>query len=427
MPPASPAPGALAGIRVVEVTTEMGQYCGRLLADLGADVIKVEPPGGDASRGVGPFFHDQIGRETSLTYWYFNANKRSVTCDLDQHDGQHLFRELVKSADVVLDGHPVGHLDARGVGDAALRAIKPDLVYVAVTGFGLSGPHAPWKAPDIVGLAMSGIMTLAGHPDDPPNILSGNQGYITASLAAAQGTVLALFHRQRTGEGQLVEVSMQEALSIAQETAMPTWDFQKTSRERQGEILRLPGIGTYQTADGYIYSSVGIPGFGAPWTTLLDWMLEEGKAEDLVDPKYARALTGLNMRQLTAALTDPASLSALQPIMDRAQEVVATFYRGKRSVACYEQGQRRRLLIGIVSSPEDLVRSPQLNARDWFTTLDHDGTPVKYPGPPYRLSATPVTCQRRAPHIGEHNVAVWVDEVGVPAEDLPVYASEGAL
>ncbi len=419
--------GALDGVRVLDLTTEMGQYAGKLLADLGADVINVEPPGGDAARGVGPFFHDQVGRETSLSYWYFNTNKRSVTCDLDQHDGQHLLRELAKTADIVLESFPPGQMDERDVGYEALKAGKADLVYVTISGFGLTGPHAHWQATDIVGLAMSGILTLAGHPEDPPNQLYGNQGYIVASIAAAQGALLALFHKERRGEGQLVEASLQEALSICQETAMQTWDLQKISRERSGELLRMPGFGAYQSNDGYIYSMVGVPGFGAPWTTLLEWMLEEGKAQDLTEPQYAEALGKLDMRTLTKALTDPSVLAALAPVMERAQEVIAAFYGGKSSQECYEQGQARRLLIGAVSTPQDLLESVQFNARDWFVTLPHAGEAVRYPGPPYRLSETPVRYRRPAPAIGEHNLEVWVGEAGIPRADLPVYASEGAL
>ena len=422
----SPA-GALDGIRVLDLTSEMGHYCGKLLADLGADVIKVELPGGDPARGMGPFFRDEVGRETSLSYWYFNANKRSVTCDIDQHDGQHLLRELAKTADVVLETFGPGHMEARGIGYEALRAAKPDLVYVSVTGFGLEGPHARWRATDIVGLAMSGVMTLAGDPADPPNQIYGNQGYIAASIAAAQGATLALFHKERGGQGQLVEVSMQEALAICQETAMQTWDFTKVARERRGDFIRMPGMGTYKTQDGYICAMVGVPGFGAPWSALRDWMAEEGKAEELTEPQYAEKLGTLDLRTLTAAIGNPEALTALRPIMDRAQEVIGRFFAGKSCAECYEEGQRRRLLIGIVASPKELVEDPQLIAQDWFVTQQQRGEAVRYPGPPYRLSATPVAYRRPPPAVGEHNLEVWVQEVGIPPEDLPVYASEGAL
>ena len=267
--------GALDGVRVLDLSTEMGQYAGRLLADLGADTIKVEPPGGDAARGVGPFAGDVVGPETSLSWRYFNANKRSVTCNLDHAGGQRLLRALVRDADVLLESYGAGYMESRGVGYDALRAVRPGLVYVSISGFGREGPHAGWQVTDLVAQAASGVLTLAGDPAGAPQMLGGNQACITASLSAAQGALLAVFHKERTGEGQLVEVSMQEALSIAQETAMQQWDFQHTSRERQGEIATLPGVGTYATRDGYVFSMVGGPA-GASWSELIDWLVEEG-------------------------------------------------------------------------------------------------------------------------------------------------------
>lgn len=422
------SPGPLEGIRILDLSTEPGLYCGKLLADIGADCIKVEPPGGDNARGLGPFFHDEVGRETSLTYWYFNTNKRFVTCNIDEHDGQHLFRELVKSADVVLESFTPGHMESRGIGYEQLKALKPDLVYISISPFGLDGPHRDWKTADIVTLAMAGVLTLAGDPTDPPNRMFGNQAYISSSIAAAEGAALALFHRERTGEGQLVEVSMQEALSIAQETAMMTWDFQKTSRQRNGELIRLPGLGTYQSADGYIYSMVGISGFGAPWTVLLDWMDDEGKAENLKsDPEYLEFLQSMNMRTLTALLMDPDAMAAKAPILNRIQEIVTAFYRSKTSMELYESGQGRRLLIGIISSPKDLLENPHLQAREWYQTTEFRGETVTYPGPPFRFMETPITLRRTVAPVGAHNLEVWSGETGVPLADLELFLSEGAL
>ena len=390
-------PGALDGVRVLDLTTEMGQYAGKLLADLGADVIKVEPPGGDAARGVGPFAGDRVSRETSLAWWYFNANKRSVTCNLDE----------------------------RGLGYEALRERWPSLVYVSIRGFGASGPHAGWKASDIIGLASSGVLTLSADPDGPPQMLGGQQGYITASVAAAQGATLAIFHQERQGQGQHVDVSMQEALSIAQETAMPQWDFQQTSRERVGARGRLPGLGTYKTNDGYLYAMVGAPA-GAPWSVLLDWMEEEGAVEGLSE-EIAEGLRALNWQTLAAALADPERMAELQKLFPIAEEMLSKFMAERDTLALYEAGQSRRLLFGQVSTPKDLVDNPQLRARDWFVALEHDGQTIDFPGPPYRLSETPITIRRPPPPIGEHNSEVWVDEAGIPPDDLNVFSSEGAI
>ena len=424
---ADETPSALEGIRVLDLTTEMGQYCGKLLADLGADVIKVEPPGGDHARALGPFFHGESGPEASISYWYFNTNKRSLTCNLNQPDGQSLFHRLVATADVIVESFPPGHMDARGLGADAVRGQRPDLIYASITGFGLSGPHRDWRAPDIVGQAMGGIMVLAGHPQDPPNLITGDQGYICASITAAEGIMLAILHKDQTGAGQLVEVSMQEALSVAQETAVQYWDFQKIARGRRGDFIVLPGTGTYRTADGYIYSMVGVAGHGGAWPVLLDWMQAEGKSQGLEKSEHLEVLNTLDMRTLTAARMDSSLWKHLQSAMDRAQEVVSAFYASKSSRDIFEQGQGRRLLIGMVSSPQDLLDNPHLNARDWYRTVTRNNEKIQLPGPPYILERTTVQYRRMASAPGADNTAVWGSELGVSPHDLTVYAGEGVI
>ncbi|MCY3568145.1 MAG: CoA transferase [Chloroflexi bacterium] len=426
------APGALDGVLILDLTSEMGWYCGKLLADLGADVIKVEPVGGDPSRGRAPYWNGTPGRETSLRFWYFNANKRSVTADLGQYDGRWLFGELVKTADIVVESWTAAEraeLAEHGVDPEAYMDAQPALVWVSITGFGLDGPRAGWQVTDLIAQAASGIATLAGYPDGSPMRIAGNQAYIVGGISAAQGALLALLQAETTGEGQRVETSMQEALSICQETAHLQWDFQHTSRERMGEQHRMPGIGTYQTQDGYIYSAVGIPGFGAPWSELIRWMDDEGRAEELTEPEYAETFASFNMRDLALGST----LDDLGPVMSRAQEVLTAFYASKASLEVYEQGQARRLLIGMVASPADIGDDEHLNTREWWlefdqpTRLGSDDAQVRMPGPPYRLSDTPTSIRRPAPQIGEHNQEVWVDEVGIPAEDLIAFAGEGAI
>ncbi len=423
---------ALDGVRILDLTSEMGWYAGKLLADLGADVIKVEPVGGDPSRGRAPYWNGAPGRETSLRFWYFNANKRSATVDLGQYDGRWLFGELVKTADIVIESWTAAErseLAELGLDPVACMDAQPALIWVSITGFGLDGPRSGWQVTDLIAQAASGIATLAGYPDGSPMRIAGNQAYIVAGISAAQGALLALLQAEATGAGQRVETSIQEALSICQETAHLQWDFQGVSRERIGEQHRMPGIGTYQTRDGYIYSAVGIPGFGSPWSELIRWMDEEGQAEDLTEPVYAETFANFNMR----ALGMQEELAKLAPIMNRAQEVLTAFYASKTSLEAYEQGQARRLLIGMVASPADIGDDEHLKTREWWLEIDQptklgaDDAHVRFPGPPYRLSETPAEIRRPAPQIGEHNQQVWVDEVGIPAEDLIAFAGEGAV
>jgi len=359
----SALPGPLRGVRVLDLGDPLAMYTGKLLADLGADVILIEPPGGVPARSLPPFYHDVPGPTTSLPFWFWATSRRSVTCNLDTVDGRALFRRLAGTAAVVLDGGAPDRLEALEAGFSVCRRDNPALVWASVSGFGRSGPHAGWSAPDLVAIAMSGVLTLSGFPDRPPAQLPGEQGLLAAGIQAAQGVLLALRVAERTGRGQVVEVSMQEALSLAQETAMQTWDMQHVVRKRTGDARLLPGIGTYPCADGYVYSLVGVPGFGAPWSVLAAWMAEEGMADDLVEERWQTLLGSLNVRELTRLLADPDQLAEMQGKFAHVNQVLGRFYARFPKERLYEQGQQRRLLIGPVNTAADLVHDRQLNAR----------------------------------------------------------------
>jgi benzylsuccinate CoA-transferase BbsE subunit len=401
---------SLEGLRVVEFTDELGSYCGRLLADLGADVIKVEPPGGGLQRHAGPFVNGFEGdADASLAFWVHNTSKKSVVLDLDLPNAQETARKLALSADVVLEDYPVGYLAGRGLGYSDLHAAKPSLVYTSVTGFGQTGPHAAWAYSDIVGQAMGGIMTLAGEAADPPNMLYGRQADVSASIQAAQGTMIAVLHAEATGQGQHVDVSAQESVSMSQETAMQTWDFQKRNRVRTGELgmlpIKIPGSGTLKVLDGYIVLFVIAPA-GGDLPDLVDWMRDEGKAGVLDEEPYPTLLANLNMAYLTQLMGDPSKAATAIAQLQTINEVIAAFFAGKTAKQAYEEGQHRRLLVGIVSTPKDLAENTQLRARDWYTSFDGPiSGEVEFPGPPYRLSETPAVISR-PPRLGEHTQEV---------------------
>jgi crotonobetainyl-CoA:carnitine CoA-transferase CaiB-like acyl-CoA transferase len=401
---------ALEGLRIVEFTDEVGSYCGRLLGDLGAEVIKVEPPGGGVERHSPPFFRDE-SVDTSIAFWVHNTSKKSIVLDLETPAGQAAALKLAFSAGVVLEDHPPGYLAARGLGYDALKARKPSLVYASVTGFGQSGPHAGYAYSDIVGQAMGGLMTLAGEPADPPNLIYGNQANVSASIQAAQGILLAVLRAEATGQGQQVDVSAQEAVSISQETAMQTWDLQKRNRTRTGERgmipVALPGVGVYPSkGGGYISCYVLAPG-GADFPELVAWMGERGMAEDLTEEPYVTTCAGLNMGLLTRVMGDPSSAASVVPQLIHINDVVRKFFASLTPVEAYEEGQGRRLLLGIVSTPKDLAENRQLRARDWFRRFEFEflSASVEFPGPPYRLSETPAKLAR-PPRLGEHTEEV---------------------
>ena len=423
--PADPA--ALDGVTVLDLSSEFGAYAGRLLADLGADVIRIEPPGGDPARARPPFADDSADRASSLSWWYHNAGKRSVTIDLAQHDGLFLFRRLLPRADIVLESctpSERAELDPQGA-----LAEHPALVWVSSTAFGATGPHADWAATDLAVQAIAGPMQQAGYVDGPPQRIGGEQAAIAAGIAAAQGALIALLHAEATGEGQFVEISAQEVYSACQARAHLNWDFNRVAHERPGDAHPLPGIGAYAAADGHVYCYIGVAGFGAPWKALLDWMLEEGHAAELAAPERRRILDGLSFR----SLVDPDTAEDARALLEPAHAAVDSFFAGKPAADIYHQGQARGLLIGIVNKPSDLLASEQLAARDWWQeieqprSLGQEPITARYPGPPYRLSATPARIRRPAPTAGGHNREVLTELAGIPAEDLPAYYGEGAI
>jgi crotonobetainyl-CoA:carnitine CoA-transferase CaiB-like acyl-CoA transferase len=426
---------ALSDIRVLDLAGEIGVYAAKLLADLGADVIRIEPPDGDPARLVGPFYHDEPSPERSLYFFNVNTNKRGITLDVLSDAGRELFKRLAGTSDIVIETFHPGVLDAAGIGYDGLAKVKPDIIVTSVTGFGQDGPHAAYKWSDIVGVAMGGMMTLAGDKADPPNMPYGYQGYIGAGIQAAVGTMMALTHRDNTGEGQHVDVSMQEALSINQETAMQTYDMTKQIRTRTGARgalpIDIPGIGVYETADGNVFAYLGTPG-GAPWPVMLEWMTEEGKAQDLNESPYAEMIGQLNLRFLTslaALASDPPKLQEALKTLGHVYEVFAAFCKSMPKWRLYEEGQKRRLMFGIVSTPEDLVRNPQLEARHWLQDVPHDelGETLRYAGPPYRLSETLWAIRRRAPLPGEHNVDVYGGELGLSEQELASLRDRGVI
>ncbi|MGH2631990.1 MAG: CaiB/BaiF CoA transferase family protein [Tepidiformaceae bacterium] len=402
---------SLEGLRIVEFTDEAGSYCGRLLADLGADVVKVEPPGGGRQRHSPPYYAaGGEGPDTSLAFWVHNTSKQSVVLDLESVGGREAARKLALGADVVIEDNPVGYMAARGLGFEELHAEKPSLVYCSITGFGQTGPHAGYAYSDIVGQAMGGLMTLAGEPVDPPNMIYGNQADVSASIQAAQGILFAVLHGDATGEGQLVDVSAQEAVQLSQETAMQQWDFQKRNRVRTGEKgslpVKLPALGNYPCKDGYVMCFVVAPA-GADFSALVDWMRERGMVADLDEEPYRTLCASLNLGALGQLLSNPAEIGAALPALAHIDAVLADFFASMTATEAYEEGQRRHLLNGLVSTPADLASNTQLRARDWFRTLEFDylGAGIEFPGAPYRLSETPVV-MGRPPKLGEHTAAV---------------------
>ncbi len=220
--------------RALDLTDEKGSLCGKILGDLGADVIKIEPPGGDLSRNKGPFYKDIPHPEKSLFWLALNTSKRGITLNIDTSDGKDVFRRLVKSADFVIESFPPGDMEARGLGYKALCQVNPQVIMISISPFGQTGPHKDYKASDIVIMARGGLMYIYGDSDRAPVRISFPQAYLHAGAEAAVGAMMALYARRTTGRGQHVDVSAQRSVASAMYNTRPFWDLNKVILRRSG-------------------------------------------------------------------------------------------------------------------------------------------------------------------------------------------------
>src|SRR5262252_3383164 len=396
-------PGALSGYRVLDLCDAPGVLCTKILADLGADVIKVEPPAGNATRYRGPFYQEQTNPEKSLFFWYFHTNKRSVTLDLETSTGRTLLHRLLATADAFVETFPPGYLDSLGLSFRHLRVLYPHLVMTSITGFGSTGPYSHYQAPDIVGLSMGGLAYLCGEPDGPPAPPGGLQGYHLAALNGAVGTLIALWHREATGQGQHVDVSMQAAVANTLETTHQTYDFNREIRtrcghRREGAAYILP------CQDGYVaLLCAGQLG----WQRLIAWLSAEGAVGALADECLVDDVYRFEH--------DAEVHAALQ-----------AFFATKTKQQAYTEAQHYRVPLAPVQTARDLVESPQLQARQFFVDVEHPdlGMTLRYPGAPYVLSVTPWQLRRRPPCLGEHNTEIF-ESVSLPPLPLGEGRGEG--
>ncbi len=418
--PASTAPGPLHDVHVLDLTGPIGHYAGRLLADLGADVIKVERPEGDPARRWAPRLPGLPAEEASVMFVLLNANKRGITLDLEQSAGQRALRSLVATADVVLDSWSPSEARRLALAHEDLRRLRPDIVHASITGWGLDGPYAEWAYADIVANAMSGVMALAGFADGPPEQLPDHQGYHVASINATAGVLAALLHRDASGEGQRVEASMFESLLMAEETAMQQADILGTDRTRtggQGALgFKMPGLGIYATTDGHVYAMcTGNAGSGFPGLVQLMRALEGSSRLD-EEPYASLIATSFTTSQIMGLMEDPARAPVVRTLLQEIEAEVIEFFARHPKETVYVRGQELRVLVGAVNGPADILASEQLRARDWWRDIEDPGRGrLRYPGFPWALHGTPATLRRPAPLLGEHTDEV-LTEAGL-AED----------
>ncbi|MDM8001050.1 MAG: CoA transferase [Dehalococcoidia bacterium] len=405
--------------RVLDLTDEKGLICGKTLAGLGADVIQIEPPGGSSARDLGPFYRDVASQEESLYWFAYSANKRGITLNLESADGQDLFRKLAAKADFVIESFAPGYLDGLGLGYSALSAINPRIILTSITPFGQSGPWRDFKTCDLVSMALSGYMYLTGDPDRPPVRIGFPQAYLHAGLAAAAGTLVAHYHREVSGEGQWVDVSIHEACAWIPTDSAIYWEMNQVLEERHGGVRVRPTTGArmkriWQCRDGYVSFDM----YGARlarnfMTPLVAWMAEEGAAPDF-------------LKEIDWSTFD--YFAAPPELVERVAEPIARFFASRTRDDLFWGGVARRCCIYPVATPGDVATSRQLMERNFWVDLEHPAlcAAVRYPGCCVKASESRNGIRRRAPAIGEHNSEVY-GELGLSKKDLSALRRRGVI
>lgn len=413
--------GLLSPFRVLDLTDELGFLCGKILGDLGADVIKIERPGGDPARRIGPFYRKQPHPEKSLYWFAFNNNKRGITLSLDAAQGREIFIRLVASADFVIESFIPGYLDQLNLSYAALSRINPRLVLTSITPFGQTGPYSRFRASDIEIMAMSGCMSLTGDPDKSPLRITFPQSYQWTGSYAAVGALVAHLHRQRTREGQQVDVSAQACLLWAFSHAHTFWDLNRHLEKRAGSFMTGRSITGakmrvfWPCRDGYLnFIIYGGEAGRKTNQALVEWMDSKGMAPEFLKRKDWRSF---NIAEVT------------QEEIDEMEEPIARFFQGITKREFFEEVIKREMLGYPVATVEEILQDPHLEARNFWQSLDHPElrTSLIYPGAFAKLSESSCKIWRRAPLIGEHNEEVYCEELGMKPSELAELKERGIV
>jgi len=412
--------GNLQGYRILDLTGEPGFLAGKLLAELGADVIKVEPPAGDAARRRGPFVGGIADVERSVVWLALNTSKRGITLDLDHPRGRDMFLELCKTADAVIESAgPTGprSLAARRLDYDTLRAINRHLVLCSISPFGQTGPYRDYRGSDLTAVAMGGNMYPTGNPERPPVRCTLPVAYYHGGIEAAVGVAFGLWGREVSGEGQLVDVSLQEVMLMPNMTSPTQFPLTGFKGGRVGGGFRGGSAFFHELwpcKDGFVSFALRggparIPGIIA----MVRYIDEQGMATPALTQ---RDWTKYNHNLVT------------QAEVDDIEAALGAFFRTKTMDELFAAACDRNLMLAPANTAREIVGSRQLAAREFFIDINHEewGVSLKYPGAFARSTAGGIGVTRKAPRLGEHNTVVY-GELGIDAARLGTLRSEGIV
>ena len=392
-------PGILDGTKVVELTHALsGAFCSKMLADQGADVIKIEPPGwGDQARHEPPFIGGEPNADRSTLFLSFNTNKRSVTLDLEQAIGKDLLLSILADADVVIESYAPGYLDGLGLGYDVIRQTNPRATLASITYFGQDGPYRDYSGGDLVAQAVGGFLyAVTGSADKPPMGTALDQMEITAARNGVIAIMVALFHQRETGEGQHIDVSTMEAAVSTPSGLLHPYSFAGRIPKRGGSDGNVMDGMHLPTKDGEVTLTTAGTG-GRPMEAWAEF-LEEPR---LTDAKFAtRGSRMENWEDLHA--------------------LVAPKLEQWHNLDLMKETMAKGLVVGLVQSPEQVVNSPHLEERGFFVEIEHpEAGLLKYPGPGFLLDGdNPMEPRYPAPRLGEHNAVILGEQLGLSTEEL---------
>ncbi|MGV8073484.1 MAG: CaiB/BaiF CoA transferase family protein [Syntrophobacteraceae bacterium] len=404
---------SLGSLRILDFTGVLGPYAAKLYTGVGADVIHLEPVGGDPLRKIGPFHKNIPGDDRGLQFLYYNAGKKSLALDIQKDKGKEIFLQSCKSADVLIESFAPGYLNKLGLGYDVLSAVNPKLVHTAITLFGSTGPYANYPGSDLTCSALSGFTYLAGLDNDKPVRAPDDQAYRTAEAHAAVASSIALFFAMKTGIGQFIDVSCMESIASAHENAAQTLDLEGVVRRGVGGPTAGGYMGTFRCNDGHVVIAAIMGSSKVMWDYFVKWMKEEGAEgwEVFNDDKWC------------------------SPVYRRDPKVYDTFkttlenYTGKHTKAyVYEKGQFFNVPTTPVSNGKDLIENPQLNYNNFWVTMRHEklDSEVTYPGPPYEFGELRWRLGDPAPSLGQHTAQI-LEELGYGKSAIDALGKEGIV
>jgi benzylsuccinate CoA-transferase BbsE subunit len=408
--------------RVLDLTNGGCLFCGKVFGDYGADVIVVEPPGGSTSRNIGPFYHDIPDLEKSLFWWSYSSNKRGITLNLHTADGRELFKRLIEISSLVIESFPVGYLDKLGLSYSDLNLIHKDIIWTSITAHGQTGPKSWYKGCDLTAVASSGYMWCCGDSDRAPVWISYPQAALNAAVDAFAASVFALWHSVKTGEGQHIDVSMQECSLRLMQNINPLWELNQIIYKRSGNAYPvLTGIKrrlNWKCKDGYVCTF-----FGGGASEILvrqaremvRWMDEKGLAPDWL--KEFDWINKYGAEQLT------------QELVNQVEETFAAFFSDMTVEEVFNGAVYRRLPLAPVYTVKEICQESQLKTREFWQQVKHPELDhmVTYTGPPVKISPAPGQIWRRAPLIGEHNMEVYHDLLGLSLKEITMLKQANAI